>query len=129
MNWKKQNAAPAGLAQLDGDLMPKVRYKNYWYYLVLTMIKRYPKRLAEEDSVMSWTYYHAIERAINEIKVAHKDDFADRLKAFNLMYFSGNETRTAVAEKIHVSRRTLDYWVSDFVERVGKNAGFRNKKY
>lgn len=105
--------------------MHKERYRHYWHNMVLNMVKRYPKKLAEEDSIVSWTFYHAIERAVAELHSAHPEDFDERLRALNMMYFNGNESYETTAMTLHVSRRTLERWAGEFIERVGKNAGFK----
>lgn len=99
------------------------RYKNFWYHSILEEVKRYPDLLKEENSLLSWQYYHAIERTIEEMPELWPKDYAERIRALNMMFFEEHKGYDETAMKLYVSRRTLVGWVSDFVNRVGIQAG------
>lgn len=96
------------------------KYKKWWYFIVQTMIRRY-KVIKTSDALQSRIFCDAIEKAVKE--TVKYDNWAERYKAISMLYFDGM-TVGQVADRIYYSRRTVQRWSNDFVNDVGKYAGF-----
>ena len=101
--------------------MGKARYKNYWYGLSQTMIRRYPG-IKSERGIQSAIFTQAIEQALED--TARLNDGDSRIQVIKLIYFDKTDTIDGAALKVHASRRTVQRWSSAFVNMVGKYAGF-----
>lgn len=102
--------------------MSKSRYKNYWYGIVLRMVKEYPE-IRAGTSMQEYIFSHAIERALEET-AAIKDTGADRVQAMKWIYFEDRMTLDGAADRLHVSRGTMLRWSQAFVRMVARNAGY-----
>lgn len=101
--------------------MGKARYKNYWYVVSQTMVRRYPA-IKKEKGIQSAIFTQAIEQALEELTKLSDSEL--RRKAIQLIYFDKTDTIDGVALKVHVSRRTVQRWCSAFINAVGRYAGF-----
>lgn len=102
--------------------MARQRYRNYWYGIVRDMIRRYPS-LKNEHTIQSNIFVGAIENAIADTK--SRQDGKEIIKAITLIYFDETTTIDGAALKLNVSRRTVQSWISTFVELTAKYAGFK----
>lgn len=101
--------------------MGKPRYKHYWYGCSQTMIRRYPD-LKNEKGIQPAIWFKAIENALED--TAGLEDGGDRVKTIRMINFQKTHTIDGAALEVGVSRRTVQRWNSEFVNLVGKNAGF-----
>ena len=101
--------------------MGKPRYKNYWYCCSQTMIRRYPE-LKKEKGIQPAIWFNAIKNALED--TAELVDGESRLKAIEMINFQKTHTIDGAAMEVSASRRTVQRWNSEFVNLVGKNAGF-----
>jgi len=99
------------------------RPKFYWYDITKKMIMRYPN--LDGDIPLEAQFLKAIESTMEEVE--EKVDSVERKKAFNMLLFKKTHTTSGAALKLHYSERTIQYWVNDFVNEVGRKAGFCNE--
>ena len=85
---------------------------------------RYPE--LDGDIPLEAKFLKAIEDTLNEIE--EKPDAAERKKAYNMILFKKTHTTSGAAMKLHYSERNIQYWINDFVNEVGRKAGFGNIK-
>lgn len=102
--------------------MSKSRYKNYWYGVVLRMIKEYPE-IRAGTSLQEYIFTHAIEKALEET-AAIKETGKDRVQAVRWIYFEDRYTLNEAAYRLNVSRGTMLRWLQAFVRMVARNAGY-----
>ena len=102
--------------------MSKSRYKNYWYGIVLRMIKQYPE-IRDGTSMQEYIFSRAIEKALEET-AAIKETGPDRVQAVRWIYFEDSKTIDGAADRCHVSRGTMLRWLQSFVKLVARNAGY-----
>lgn len=100
------------------------KYKVYWYGISLKMIKMYPVIKKRERSEQEEKFLIAIEKAIEETKSLHPDDYGCRLAAVDLIYFKKTHKANGIKDKVHASERTIYRWLNDFVVLTGRIAGF-----
>lgn len=84
------------------------------------MIMRYSE-LSDEIPLES-KFKEAIEITLEEL--SGKADANDRMKAINMILFNKTHTTSGAALKLHYSERSVQYWINEFVNEVGKKAGF-----
>lgn len=96
------------------------RYKHYWYPHIVTLLKLYPDEL--EDTPKGNEAKMAIQQALN--RTLHERDGEDKIKAIKMIYFDKIYTIDGTAQKLYVSRRTLDYWKSDFINKVAEEMNY-----
>ena len=101
--------------------MGRTRYKNYWYVVAQTMLRRYPG-IKNEKGFQAVIFTQAIEKVIED--TAKLPDGELRLKAIQLIYFDKTDTIDGASLKVHASRRTVQRWCSAFINSVGRYAGF-----
>jgi hypothetical protein len=101
--------------------MSRSRYKNYWYGIVKKMVQRYPD-LKNEMTMQSAIMSNAIENAIADTKLL--PDGERRVKAVEIVYVKGSENIDGAAIKLYASRRTVERWLSSFINLVGKYGGY-----
>ena len=99
--------------------MSKPRY--YWYGIVKKMIMRYPQ-MKNDAADMELQYIKAIEETLEETKELDQAEL--RLKAIELILFKKTMTTEGVAQKIFYERRTIDRWLSKFINDVGRKVGY-----
>lgn len=101
--------------------MSKSRYNNYWYGIVLKMIKQYPE-IKADTSMQSYIFTRAIEKALDETRMLQDGEL--RAQAMDMIYFRQTMTTDGAARKVAVSRGTMLRWCQSFVRMVAKNAGY-----
>ena len=101
--------------------MGRARYKNYWYVVAQTMVRRYPG-IKQEKGIQAAIFAKAIEQALED--TAKLVDGEIRLRAIQLIYFDKTDTIDGASLKVHASRRTVQRWCSAFINSVGRYAGF-----
>lgn len=97
------------------------RPKYYWYGIVKKMIMRYPQ-YKESNCKQEKQYAKAIERALEYTGTMELAE--SRLKAIDLVLFKQTHTAEGAALHLNYERRNIDRWISQFVNRVGKEVGF-----
>lgn len=102
--------------------MSKSRYTNYWYGVVLRMIKEYPE-IKRGNSMQEYIFARAIEKALEDT-MAIPDTGPLRVQAMRWMYFEDKLTIDGAADRCNVGRRTMQNWSQAFVRMVAKNAGW-----
>lgn len=95
------------------------RYKNWWYNIVLVMINHYAR--ATPTTRQGKLIEKAMEQAVKE--TAKYGNYRDRLQAIELIFFEDYSV-PKVSMILSFSERTIQRWKIDFVNAVGKNAGF-----
>lgn len=95
------------------------RYTNWWYNIVLNLIKECARERYSSPQLKN------IEKAMEEaVKVtATYDNWEYRLKAIYLIFYAEHSI-PKVAYELSFSERTIQRWKIDFVNKVGKYAGF-----
>lgn len=103
-----------------GVIMGKPRF--YWYGVVKTMIMQYPRMSINPTSEIEKKFCQAVEKAIAD--TLKMPDGELRVKAIKEIYFIKTKTAEGVAQEFFYNKRTIQGWTSNFVYKVGKNAGF-----
>lgn len=101
--------------------MGKPRYNQYWYGNVVRMIRQYPT-FTGSLSDMERLHKQAIDEAMQETE--QLPDGAERVRAVRMLYFDKQFTFTGVADRLYISTRTMQRWISEFVYLVGYKAGY-----
>lgn len=99
--------------------MSRPRY--YWYGSVKKMISRYTI-LAQESSLQSAIFQKAIDISLEETKKLPNGE--ERVKAIEIILIKQTKTAEGVALEMNYSWRTIQNWITSFVNMVGRNAGF-----
>lgn len=94
---------------------------KYWYFIVEKMLKRY-KKLDAEKSDQEKIFKDAIDSAIADLM--NDREAESKMKFYQMVYFDGTHQTRGASNEIHISLRTGERWRSDFVNSVGKYAGF-----
>ena len=100
----------------------KSRYKNYWYGIVLKMIKQYPE-IRQGTSMQEYIFTRAIEKALEDTG-AIKETGQLRVQAVRWIYFEDSKSVDGAADRCNVSRGTMLRWLQAFVRQVARNAGY-----
>lgn len=96
------------------------RYKHYWYPHIVTMLYLFPDKL--ENTPKGEEAKNAIEKAIEDTK---KEEYGDeKIKGIEMIYFKQIYTIEGTAQKLYISRRTLDRWKDSFIKKVAKNMNY-----
>lgn len=99
--------------------MNTARYKHWWYGIVFAMICHYAN--GSGNTEQGRIIEKAVEKAIKA--TAKYDNYRYRLQVIELIFYRGYSIPKA-ANMVHVSERTAQRWKNQFVNEVGKNAGF-----
>lgn len=99
--------------------MSKPRY--YWYDYVKKNLYRYPEQLHKLGTMQSRIAEFGIEKAIQETK--QKQDGDGRIKMMEMLFFKRTHTIDGAADVLHVSRRTAQRWIKDFIYCAAKHIG------
>ncbi len=76
----------------------------------------------KETSLQSAIYKNAIERSLEETKKLPAAD--ERIKAIEMVLIRKEKTSEGAAIELNYSWRTVQNWITSFVNLVGRNAGF-----
>lgn len=96
------------------------RPKEYYYYDVKKWIKMKDK--LPDSRLQVALFKQAYKDAIEETE--EMSNGALRIKAINEILIKKTRTYEGVAQEIHYDWRTVQNWVTAFVNLVGKKAGF-----
>ena len=99
--------------------MNTARYKNWWYGIVLVMINHYAR--SDPNTKQGKLIEKAMEQAVKS--TVQYDNYRHRMQAIELIFFKGYSV-PKVSRTLNFSERTIQRWKQDFVNAVGKNAGF-----
>lgn len=102
---------------MKGNKMSRPRF--YWYDISKKMIMRYPDLDNNDIELM---FKIAIESNIEDLKA--KSNAEDRIKAVKMVLIDHTHTTSGAALILHYSDRNVQYWINEFVNSVGKEAGF-----
>lgn len=97
------------------------RPKHYWHSLVKKMIMQFPN-LAEEKTIQSGIFTAAISKSLDD--TARMKDGELRVRAVDEILIRHTKTVSGMAIELNYSERTVQGWISNFVNIVGRNAGF-----
>lgn len=95
------------------------RFANWWYYIVLQLIKECAR--GRYDSPQLQNIEKAMEKAVK--KTVNYDNMEYRRKAIYMIFYK-HYSVSKVAYELNFSERTVQRWKNDFVNEVGKLAGF-----
>lgn len=84
------------------------------------MISRYP--FENDTSMQSGIFLNAIKKSLEETKKLPNGE--ERLKAIDVVLIKKTKTAEGAALDMHYSWRTVQNWITSFVNLVGRNAGF-----
>lgn len=98
--------------------------KHYWYDFSRKMIMRYSTLNA--DIPIEAAFKKAIDETLAEVE--KNENAAAHKKALKMLLFDNTHTLSGAALKLHYSERNIQIWINDFVNTVGKRAGFENEK-
>ena len=99
--------------------MSRPRY--YWYGNVKKMIMKHDI-LENDRSLQASILRFAIEEAMDETaKLPHGEE---RIQAIDDILFKNEKSYESVAREFHYEQRTIQGWITSFVNLVGKKAGY-----
>lgn len=96
------------------------RPKYYWYGIANKMINRYSK--LNKTRPMEKKFKEAIDRQM--LVILDTDNGQEKAKAIQAVCFEHRATVEEIAGEMFYSERTIQGWINDFVNAVGKRAGF-----
>lgn len=102
--------------------MGKSRY--YWYEMAKKMVMRYNE--LNEDIPIEAAFKKAIDETLAEVE--KYENAAAHKKALKMLLFDNTHTLSGAALKLHYSERNIQIWINDFVNTVGKRAGFESDR-
>lgn len=68
-------------------------------------------------------FLNAISKSVDELERYPNAD--DRYKAVERVLFLQNGSIVSTAQRLHYSEATIQRWINQFVNEVGRNAGFK----
>lgn len=95
------------------------RPKYYWYGISRKMINRYPK--LNKARPMEKKFKEAIDRQM--LTMLDTDEGQEKVKVIQAVCFE-HRAAEEIAEETFYSERTIQRWINDFVNSVGKRVGF-----
>lgn len=96
--------------------------KHYWYGIARKMCMRYYK-LLDWKSMQEFVFLNAINRSLSELE--QYPDATDRHAAIEYVLFLQRGSIVGAAHRLHYSEATIQRWINQFVNTVGRNAGFK----
>lgn len=96
------------------------RPKYYWYGIANKMVNRYLK--LNKSKPMENKFKQAISRQI--LVTLDTNEGPDKMKAIEAVCFEHRLNIASAAEEMHYSERTIQRWISEFINDVGKRVGF-----
>lgn len=97
------------------------RYTTYWRWIPIRMIQSY-RIIKNERTMQAIVFTEAIKRAIAETELL--PDGKLRIRAVEMIYMKRTHTTDGAAYKLNASRRTVQRWLTDFVDLVALYAGY-----
>lgn len=98
------------------------KYTTYWRLIPARMIREYDNiKLTDTEQAIRFT--QAINRAMDETKKKY-DYGSQRVGVVKMVYIKKTHTVGGAARVVHESERTVQRWLSDFVDLVAKYSGF-----
>lgn len=97
------------------------RPKNYWYGIASKMAKRYPE-MNENKSFQEQLFKMAIDQTMQEIRSMRDGD--ERISAIEAVCIYQTDSVCSIAKKMHYGERTIQRWISAFINEIGNKAGF-----
>ena len=97
-------------------------YRHYWFPFVQQTIRRYPKRLLDENTEWSIKAHQAISEAMEAAAVLR--DGADIIALVKMLHLDKTHTIGGAAMVLHVSRSTATRWNRKFVYMVAERLDF-----
>lgn len=97
------------------------RPRYYWYGTVKKLIMKYPQ-ISKEKSTQAGIFKNAIDKSFDDtLKLPNGPE---RVKAIQIILIKQTKTVDGVAMDMNYSWRTVQNWITSFVNMVGRNAGF-----
>ena len=95
--------------------------KYYWYGSVKKMIM-HSSNVKKDESLQAYIFKKAIEEATREtLKLPNGKK---RMQAVNEILIKQTKTYDGVASELNYEQRTIQSWITSFVNLVGKKAGY-----
>lgn len=97
------------------------RPKNYWFFTAKSMVMRYGQiKNGKSRQEKIWT------KAINEVleDTGKRENGEYKVKAIIAVLLDKRLTALGASEELHYSERTIRRWTEEFVNEVGKKAGY-----
>lgn len=100
--------------------MSRPRY--WWDGTVKKAVRMYYRGGLDADTAQGAVMRIAIDRAMEATEKV--SDGRDRMRVIEALYRDGLNNIAFAADVVHVSERTAQRWVAEFVRSVGRNAGY-----
>jgi len=97
------------------------RQKEPWWSYVKSIIGQYPelqREMTSTDEMKNIQKYEAISNAINKISNIHPDDYQQRLKVIELVYFKKTHNIEGASMIIPCHLNTAGRWQGEFIRIV-----------
>lgn len=95
--------------------------RNYWFFTAKKMCQRY-RQLKRYTGLQEILWFNAIEKTWKETGKLEKG--SERQLVIQKVLFDKTDTVLGMTYKVGYCERVLWQWVNDFINTVGKNAGF-----
>lgn len=97
------------------------RPRHYWYGSIKKMIML-SDTVKGERTLQATIFMHALEDALEETAKLPNGEL--RLKAVDEILIKKTKTYDGVALEVNYERKTVQNWITSFINLVGKKAGF-----
>jgi hypothetical protein len=97
------------------------KFKNDWYGSVKGFIMRYYAKGDESTEIRKKIIENCNIVLLETEQMEHGDD---QIKAIKMVLIEKTHTVNGVALELHYGSRTVQRWVSRFIEQVGERSGF-----
>lgn len=98
------------------------RPKYWWDGTVRKAMRLYHSTKIDNRTIQGAAMRIAIEKAIADTE--RMQDGIDRIRLLDLTYFRYSMNIDIAADRVHISGRTAQRWISEFVRKVGGYAGY-----
>lgn len=102
--------------------MRRCRYSVYWYYPVVVMLQNYDRLDSDPDATLSIAFKKAIDETIEEFNQTQEG--REAVKAVQMVNIKQTHKVEGVADALHISPRTVNYRIREFILAVGKKVHF-----
>lgn len=97
------------------------RPKNYWFFTAKSMVMRYNQiKSGKSRQEKIWT--KAISETLEDTRNRENGEY--KAKAITAVLLDKRLTTLGASEELHYSERTIRRWTEEFVNEVGKRAGY-----